>query len=448
MTDNASIFEKMNQKLAPIAAKLGNQRHLKAVSDGMFFSLPFMVIGAFFLIIANPPINMDTYDPATANFLVQGLAAWKEWAVANYDFITAPYNLTFGIIGLISAFGIAYSLANEYKKLNAPTNGMISAVTFLMVCTSVTEGSISLNNLGANGLFVAIIIGLVAPEIGRLFEERNIKIAMPSSVPPMVGVFINSLLPLLLNIIVFYGINLVLITTTGKNLPDAVMGVLTPSLDIAGSLWGFILVVLIGQVLWLFGINGSSIIFPIVFTLGVAQTGLNAEQFVAGDAMTHAMNLQMYRISVMGGAGNTLGLVILMMMSRAPQFKTIGRLALVPGICSINEPVIFGLPIVFNPILGIPFIITPVVTLLLTYFAQVTGIISMGYIVDPSFTPFVAQAFLCSMDWRNVVFVLALIPVSMAIYYPFFKVYERGVLAAEDEAEQSEDVDLDDVELA
>lgn len=438
MNNTSSFFEKMNEKLAPIATKLGNQRHLRAVSEGMFFSLPFMVIGAFFLIVANPPINMDTYDPATANFLVQGLAAWKNWATANYDLITAPYNLTFGIIGLISAFGIAYSLAGEYR-LNKPTTGMISAVAFLLVCTSVTDGSISLSNLGANGLFVAIIIGLIAPEIGRAFEERDIKISLPDSVPPMVGVFINSLLPLLVNIIVFYGLNLVLIALTGKNLPDAVMGVLTPSLDIAGSLWGFILVVLIGQVLWLFGINGSSIIFPIVFTLGVAQTGLNAEQFAAGETMTHLMNLQMYRISVMGGAGNTLGLVILMMMSRAPQFKTIGRLALIPGICSINEPVIFGLPIVFNPILGIPFIIAPVVSLLLTYLAQAAGIISLGYIVDPSFTPFFAQAFLCGMDWRNVVFWLALIPVSMAIYYPFFKVYERSVLAAEGEADQIEE---------
>lgn len=242
----------------------------------------------------------------------------------------------------------------------------------------------------------------------------------------MVATFINSLLPLLTNIIIFYGLNLLIIAKFHHNFPETVMKLLTPGVNIAGSLGGFIVIVTLGQILWLFGVNGSSIIFPILFTLGTAQTGLNAEQFAQGEPLTHLMNLQMFRISVMGGAGNTLGLVILMMMSKNIEFKTIGRLSLIPGICSINEPIIFGLPIVFNPILGIPFVITPIVSLVLTYLAEKFSIISNGYIVDPSFTPFFAQAYLSSMDWRNVIFYLFLVIVSMVIYYPFFKIYEKG----------------------
>lgn len=206
------------------------------------------------------------------------------------------------------------------------------------------------------------------------------------------------------------------------------MDILTPGLNIAGSLGGMILIVTIGQVLWLFGINGTSIIFPILFTLGISQTGMNAEQFANGEQMTHLMNLQMFRISVLGGAGNTLGLVLLMMYSKVPQFKMIGRLSFIPGICSINEPVIFGLPIVFNPILGIPFVITPIVSLVLTYFAEKFSIITNGYIVDPSFTPFFIQSYLSSMDWKNVIFTLFLVVVSVVIYYPFFKVFEKTQL--------------------
>lgn len=430
--ENSTIITKLNELLSPVAAKIGNQRHLKAISSGMMFGLPFIVIGSFFLIFANPPINIDRYNPETANFFMKFMAGWKDFAVANYDLITAPYNLTMDIIGLISVFGIAFSLSSEYK-INPSMNGMVASVIFLMVCTPVSEGSINLNYLGTNGLFVAIIIGLLVVEVNRFFEVKNIKLKLPDTVPPMVATFINTLVPLLTNIILFYGINLIFLVTTKKIFPETVMQVLTPATNIAGSLGGFLLIVTLGNILWLFGINGSSIIFPIVFTLGMAQTGLNAEQMANGETMTHLMNLQMFRISVLGGAGGTLGLVILMMRSKVSEYRTIGKLSLIPGICSINEPVIFGLPIVFNPILAIPFLITPIVSLLLTYFVQSIGLIGVGLIVDPSFTPFFAQAYLSSMDWRNVVFCLVLILVSAVIYYPFFKVMENNKTKLVDE---------------
>ena len=120
-----------------------------------------------------------------------------------------------------------------------------------------------------------------------------------------------------------------------------------------------------------------------------------------------------------------------MSRSKSTQLKSLGSLGIVPGICGINEPIIFGGPIVFNPILAIPFILTPIVTVSLTYFAQAIGIITPGYIVDPSFTPFFAQAYLSSMDLRNVIFVFALVLVSIIIYYPFFKVYEKNILRQE-----------------
>lgn len=430
--ENSTVITKLNDLLSPFAAKIENQRHLKAISSGMMFGLPFIVIGSFFLIFANPPINIDQYNPATANFFMKFMAGWKDFAVANYDLITAPYNLTMGIIGLISVFGIAFSLASEYK-INPAMNGMVASVIFLMVCTPVKEGNINLNYLGTNGLFVAIIIGLLVVEVNRIFEVKNIKLKLPDTVPPMVATFINTLVPLLTNIILFYGINLIFLVTTKKIFPETVMDILTPATNIAGSLGGFLLIVTLGNVLWLFGINGSSIIFPIVFTLGMAQTGLNAEQMSNGETMTHLMNLQMFRISVLGGAGGTLGLILLMMRSKVSEYRTIGKLSLIPGICSINEPVIFGLPIVFNPILAIPFLITPIVSLLLTYFAQSVGLIGVGFIVDPSFTPFFAQAYLSSMDWRNIVFCLVLILISSVIYYPFFKVMENNKTKLVDE---------------
>lgn len=425
---------KFTQSLTKIGQKLGNEKHLQAISNGMLFGLPFLVIGSLFLIVANPPINMQRYNPKTANFFMQMLAAWKRWAAANYNAITQPYNLTMGVFGIICVFGIAYELSNNYHRQHSATEGMIAVTVFMMVTTTIDKNSnINLNYLGTNGMFVAIIVGLLSIELDRLVDRDRFKIKLPATVPPMVATFVNSLIPLILNIIVFYGANLIIVGLTHNNFPAFITKLLTPATSIATNIWGFVLIITIGNVLWLIGINGNNIVFPIVFTIGIAQTGLNAAMVAKGLAPTHLMNLQMYRVSVLGGSGNTLALVFLMMRSKVEKYKAVGRLSLIPGICGINEPVIFGGPICFNPIFGIPFIIAPIVNLLLTYFAQELHIIGLGYIVDPSFTPFFAQAYMCSMDWRNVVFWFFLLAVAYFIYLPFFRVAEKAAMAEQKE---------------
>ena len=425
-----TLLEKLDKTLSPIGAKIGEQRHLKSISTGMMMTLPLIVIGSLFLIIANPPVNPELVDPNTANVFMKFLLAWKNFAVENYATLTTPYDMTMGMAGLMSAFTIAYCLAGEYKMKNAMA-GLISTSVFLMVCAPASEGSIPLSFLGADGLFVAIIIGLVSVEITRFVENKGWQVKFPDSVPPAVTSFVNSMLPLLINIIVIYGINIIVVSTMGVNIPQAVMKILSPALAVVDNVWGFLAIITFGNILWILGVNGTSIIFPIVFALGIKNTGLNADLVAAGQDPSVYMNLQMFRIAILGGAGNTLGLALLMAKSKSAHLKSLGRLATVPGICGINEPIIFGTPIVFNPILAIPFIITPIITVTLTYFAQVFGFITPGYMIDPSFTPFFVQAYLSSMDFKNVIFVFALVAISMAIYYPFFKVYEKNMLRQE-----------------
>ncbi len=144
------------------------------------------------------------------------------------------------------------------------------------------------------------------------------------------------------------------------------------------------------------------------------------------------MNLQMFRIAILGGAGNTIGLVLLMMRSKSQQLKSIGKLSFIPGICGINEPVIFGTPIILNPILAIPFLFMPILSLSLTYLAQKINLISMGYIVDPSFAPFFVQGYLSSMDIRNLIFTFLIAILSIVVYYPFFKIHEKHMLEMEE----------------
>lgn len=423
------MISRLEQLLSPLGNKLGNQRHLQAISNGMMMSLALIVVGSIFLIIANPPINLDIVDMNTGNIFLKAMIAWKQWAVTNYNTITIPYTMTMGLIGLVTAFGVAYCLAETYQMKPA-INGIISMCVFLMISAPVTDGQLSMTYLGADGLFVALIIGLISVEICRVVGNK-IVFTFPESVPTAVTNFVNSLLPLAANIIIIYGLNLILMGVSGQSLPQFVMSILTPAISGVDNVWAYMGIFAFSNILWLFGINGSSIIFPIVFTLGITNSGLNAELINAGQSAEHIMNLQMYRYAVLGGGGNTLGLVLLMCFSHVKHLKTIGRLSLVPGICGINEPVIFGAPIVLNPVLAIPFVFMPCISIGLGYLAQSIGLVSMGYIVDPSFTPFFAQGFLSALDLRNVIFMCVLIVISMVVYYPFFKVYEKSIAQKE-----------------
>lgn len=424
------LLNKLDRVLSPIGNKLGNQRHLKAISAGMMMPLALIVVGALFLIVANPPINPELVDVNNTNFFIEILLKWKEFSVNNYEILTAPFNMTMGIFGLMSAFSISYKLAEEYD-MEAPIAGLIATALFLMICAPAIEGGISTQFLGADGLFVAIIISIISVEISRFIKVKKLEITFPDSVPSAVTSFVNSILPVFANIVILYGLNIILLVSADMSLPEAIMSLLTPALSVVDNIWGFLILITFGNILWIFGVNGSSIIFPIVFSLGVTNSGLNAELVAAGQEPTVLMNLQMYRVFILGGAGNTIGLIILMLKSKSTHLKTLGKLAIVPGICGINEPIIFGAPVVFNPILAIPFIITPIVTVTLTYFAQMFNIITAGYIIDPSFIPFFAQAYLSSLDIRNVIFVLCLVPVSMLIYYPFYKIFEKNQLKQE-----------------
>ena len=431
-----TLLEKLDKILSPIGAKVGNQIHLKSISNGMMMTLPLIVVGSIFLIIANPPVNPDLVNPETANIFMKFMLSWKEFAVDNYQTLTTPYNMTMGIVGMMSAFAIAYCLASEYK-MKASISGLISTAMFLMICAPSVDGAIATNFLGADGLFIAIIIGLSSVEVTRFVESNGWQFKFPDTVPPAVTAFVNSLLPLLLNIIVLYGINILIISNIGISIPEAIMKVLTPALSVVDNIWGYLAIITLGNVLWLLGVNGTSIIFPIVFALGIQNTGINADLVAKGQDPSVIMNLQMFRFAILGGAGNTLGLTLLMMKSKSAHLKSLGRLGIVPGVCGINEPIIFGGPIVFNPILAIPFIVTPIITVGLGYLAQVMGLITPGYLVDPSFIPFFAQAYFSSMDWRNVLFVFGLVILSVIIYYPFFKVYEKNMLEQEYPADNS-----------
>lgn len=263
----------LEKYLSPLGAKLGNQRHLQALSNGMMMTLPLLVIGSIFMILNNPPINLETVDMNTTNLFIRFLINWKEWAVANSEWILAPYNMTFGMLGLMTAFSVAYCLAKSYK-MNAAVNGIMSMSVFLLVCSKVVQvpvgedaaiSAITSQYLTSDGLFIALVLSFVCVEINRMVDKLGIKVKFPASVPSMVATFVNSLLPLFVNIVIVYGINLILISLIGKSIPEAIMSLLTPAIDVGNNIWVYAGIIMFSNILWFFGINGTSVVFSIVF---------------------------------------------------------------------------------------------------------------------------------------------------------------------------------------
>ena len=444
------FIEFLEKHLAPLGAKLGNQRHLQALANGMMMTLPLLVIGSLFMILDNPPINMATVDMDTTNIFVRFLINWKTWAVANEQWILLPYQMSFGMLGLMTSFSVSYSLAKSYK-MDAAINGIMTMSIFFMVCSKVVQvpvgdfsiPAITSQFLGSDGMFVAIILGFLCVEITRMVDKLGVKVKFPNSVPKMVGTFVNSLLPLLINIVIIYGFNLILISTMGKTFPEVIMTVLTPAIEVGNNIWVYAAIIMFSNILWFFGINGTSVVFSIVFMIGLAGTGANAEMVAQGVAPTNPMNLQLFRYAMLGGAGGTLGLIALMWKSKSAKLKSLARISVVPGICSINEPITFGVPMVFNPIMAIPYILTPSISVIIGYYAQVLGFITPGYIADPSFIPFFIQGWMSGMDYRNVIFMFLLIGLSVLIYYPFFKAYEKLAIEQEEAKAKEEEEEFE-----
>lgn len=403
--------------------KFLESKHLEALSQGMMRQLGLIVIGSFFLIIANPPINPEVVDFETANFFVKFLLNWKEWATANYQILTMPYNFTMGSLSLLTAINVAYSLAKMYKQ-NAMLIATMSASIFLMTSVIPLEEGYNLQYISADGMFYAIIVAYIVVDLAKLLDHPRLKIKLDKSVPTAVSDFMNSLLPFAIIVTCFFIPYAIIMSKTGNVLPQQFYQVFAPSIDAVSGLWGFLIILTISNVLWLFGINGFSVVFPILFTTTLTGTLQNAELMANGSDLTNPMNIQMLRVALIGGSGNTIGLAIHMMFSKSKKLNAVGKVGIIPSVFGINEPIIFGTPIVLNPYLIAPFVITPIISVLLCYFGQISGILTMSYLVDPPFIPFFAQSYLNSLSIINVLFGFVIVGISYLMYLPFFKKYE------------------------
>jgi len=433
------FVEFMQKHLAPFGAKVANQRHLQAISGGLALLIPLTLIGAIFNIISTPPLTAELASKAG---IFSGLMnGWIDLANNYGEILKIPYNMTFNLFGLVASFTIAYKLSSHYK-MAAVLNGIVSMCLFFMVAGPMTTGILSsgskavsvipTGNLGTAGLFTAMLIAIVTVEITRFTSKKGFKITLPDSVPPTVAQSFSIVIPLFINIILVFGINIALLKNTGYDLVTGVTKVLSPGLEGVNTPLGMALLTGFGMFLWFFGIHGMALVYPLIMPISMQMITLNAELVAAGGQAIY-YPVHAFGFAVVGGSGATLGLVLLMLRSKSQQLKAVAKVGIVPSLFSINEPIIFGTPLMLNPTMLIPFVLAPVVSVLLGCFAGNLGLIGGYHIYLKAYLPNGFTALIQSMDYRNFIFCWIVVIVSLIIYYPFFKVYEKQLVDQEQE---------------
>lgn len=409
------LIDFLDRYLSQPMARLSEQRHLLAIRDGVISALPFIIIGSFFLILAFPPLPQDS------SLLL--------WAEKHRFAILIPYRLTMFIMSLYIAAGIGYRLAKSYQLDPLAGSQLAIAALLLTIIPQSKEGTfyLPMTDLGGHGLFVAMIVSIFAVEVLRFCQQKKMTIRLPSQVPSSVFRSFEALIPV--TILVLF---MTLITVAAQlDLHALVTKMAAPLVQAGDTLLGVLIPVGLTTFFWSFGIHGLSIVGTIVRPVWEVYLAKNAEAVAASKAIPHIAPEPFYQWFIwIGGSGATLGLVIAMFcFSKSTYSKAMARAVVIPALFNINEPLLFGLPIILNPLLIIPFISVPLITAAISYLATLWGWVQPTYILVPWTLPAPLGAYLATGgDIRAIVLVLINIFLSFLIYLPFFKLHEKRIL--------------------
>ena len=398
-------------KLAPPLEKLGEERHLSAIKDGMISVIPLTIIGSFFVLIPNFPID-----------------AWIKFIEPYAPWFNAVSAITIDIVGLVAAGSVAYFFAKTYRdtNLNSLTCSVISMTAFLLATLS-NEWTIDTSLFGTKGLFTAVVIALLSTTILHFFYKRNLVIHFPDSVPPLVSESFMSLVPALAVLLIVWVLRVIL----GFNINSTLMKIFEPAVFALNTLPGFLIFMLLRSLLWCVGIHGGAVL-AIADPIVLVMLGDNIAAAAAGTPLPYITASGFMYFVFLGGGGATLPLVFLMMRSKEKGFRSLGKLCLAPGIFEINEPVVFGVPLVMNPLMMIPYVLATEVLSLVTYGLMYFNIIARPLVNIPwTMPPVLAQYFLTGGDWRAAIWGVISLFVAGTIYYPFFKIMEKQRLELE-----------------
>lgn len=422
----------LNKYLGPIAEWMDKNAYLSAIKKAMVAMTPLLIIGSFCLIPDALPNYIGTDNPISV------------WIQANSSLITMPNTVGMGMMALYVTVIIAYHLSQHYK-LDVPGTVSMALIAFLLMAVDFDEnGGLVTTFLGAKGLFVAMVSSILAVEIYRWCKKRNFTIKMPESVPDFVSSSF-AMIPLsVITVGFFLVVRILCVNVLGIMPPLIFTNLLAPLVGSMDNPLAVTFLQMLRCLLFFFGIH-PSVLSPITSPISTQFLAENIAAVQAGGVATHFFTPGPE--SAFGnftGTGVTFGLVFWCMFSKSSAQKKIGRLALVPALFGINEPILFGAPIVLNPIFFIPYVIFGGILGTIPYWMMYFGILDCS-IFTPPYVGVFLEGFLTNLDYMSIVANAIQMVLSILIWFPFFKIYEKSELTKEAEFEAKKAAGVDEV---
>ncbi len=413
------------EKGKPFFEKISRNIYLRAIRDGFIAGMPVILFSSIFILIA--------YVPNAFGF---------RWSPEIESILMTPYNYSMGILGLFVAGTTAKALTDSINRDMESTNQinyistMLAAIIgfIVMAAEPASEGGFLTGFMGTKGLLTAFIAAFVTVNVYKVCVKNNVSIRMPEEVPPNISQVFKDLIPFTLSIVILYILELLVHSIMGVNVAESIGTLLAPLFRAADGYLGITLIFGAYAFFWFVGIHGPSIVEPAIAAITYANVETNLQLLQAGMHADKVLTsgTQMF-IVTMGGTGATLVVPFMFMwLTKSKRNRAIGRASVVPTFFGVNEPILFGAPIVLNPVFFVPFILAPIVNVwIFKFFVDVLGMNS--FTTNLPWTTPAPLGLILGTNFQFLSFVLALllIVVDTAIYYPFLKVYDEQILEEE-----------------
>lgn len=404
------------QKLQPGFDKVGNNKYLQSIMGAMMATLGPMIIGSFATLIA--------------------VYATKWYMMELAKIMGFVNSVTIGAIALYVSFLMAKYIAKMFLKDDDGTNaGIISLMSFLIITPLGNIKNVAViptTWIGADGLFSAMIVGIIVGRSFAYMKKHNWTIKMPAGVPPMVSNTFAALIPTLLLGVFFTFVALCFSLTSFGSLHQLIYGIIqAPLQHIGGSFWAMVFVCLIEQLVWFFGIHGTNVITPIVMPIWMALDMQNLAAYKAGRPVPNIYGYAFFNFYTWGGTA--LGLVLLMLfISKSERFKTLGKIAIVPALFGITEPVIFGTPLVLNFDFFVPFVTNNAIVVMIAGLLTKLGIVARCTGAQAVFgLPLGFHALLGGHVSIVILVLIIQLVIAPLLWYPWFKIADKKAYGQE-----------------
>lgn len=404
-------------KLQTFGQKLGSNKFISALQAGMMSTMSVIMVGAIFQIICAVGVMLN----------------WFTADSAIYGYLYTPYNFTMNLLGVwVTAF-IAFNYAKNLKCKNPLSHAIDATIIFVMCCASWTAEGLTTSFLGAPGMFIGFFIAGVVVRIEKYCLDHNVRIPMPDVCPPSLVAAFASIIPLFINVAMFLAVNVGLSVISGGalNLPTVLMAVISAPLGALVSLPGMFIIIALALILWCFGIHGTMIVYPVLMASMIESATTNAALHAAGEPMVFFPVILFGCVGMVGGSGNTWPLCLLGLRAKSEQIRAIAKVGIVPGWFGINEPVTFGMPIMYNPILCIPYVLNTLLITALTAVAYNMGWLMPSWISVTALLPIGIGAYFSTLNIFNAIWQYLMIIPSAIVWYPFLKAYDNQLYAKE-----------------